>query len=129
MKVTKLKARALDYSYFINWLLVNGTFATATVCAAVDKNSFCLTFVNVVIVLYLITATLNATIPGILKNTAKRLKPTKIFMATELLYDAAMLTLLCLYAPWYTWTGYFIATIFSVNNLLKIRYYAATSPA
>lgn len=115
-------------SQTLTWLCVNGTFATATISATIGENSFCLTVVNVVIVLYLLSATLNATIPGILQNTAKRLKPTKIFMAIELLYDAAMLTLLCLYAPWYTWTGYFIATIFSVNNLLKIRYYAATIP-
>jgi hypothetical protein len=113
----------------LTWLCVNGTLAAITISATVGENSFCLTVVNVVIVFYLLLATLNATIPGILKNAAKRLKPTKIFMATELLYDAAMLTLLCLYAPWYTWIGYFIATIFSVNNLLKIRYYAITSPA
>jgi len=113
----------------VNWLLVNGTFAMVTISATIGENSFCLTVVNIVIVIYLLLAILNATIPGILQDTAKRLKPTKIYMATELLYDAAMLTLLCLYAPWYTWTGYFIAMAFSTNNLLKIRHYATMTPA
>ena len=113
----------------VNWLLVNGTFATAIICATIGENFFCLTVVNIVIAIYLLLAILNATTPGILQNTAKRLKPTKIFMATELLYDASMLTLLCLYAPWYTWTGYFIAMAFSTNNLLKIRHYATVTPA
>jgi hypothetical protein len=113
----------------LTWLLVNGTFAIVTISATIGENFFCLVVVNIVIVLCLLLAILNATTPGILQNTAKRLKPTKIFMATEMLYDAAMLTLLCLYAPWYTWTGYFIAIIFSVNNLLKIRHYATVTPA
>jgi hypothetical protein len=113
----------------VNWLLVNGTFATAIISATIDENFFCLTVVNIVIAIYLLLAILNATIPGILQDTAKSLKPTKIYMATELLYDASMLTLLCLYAPWYTWTGYFIAMAFSTNNLLKIRHYATVTPA
>jgi len=113
----------------VNWLLVNGTFAIGTILATVDENSFFLTVVNIVIAIYLLLAFLYATIPGILQDTAKSLKPTKIYMATELLYDAAMLTLLCLYAPWYTWIGYFIAMAFSTNNLLKIRHYATVTPA
>ena len=112
----------------VKWLLVNGTFATVAIFATVGENKSALNAVTFLTGLYLFASLVQITVPGILVAASQRLKPTKFFVALDVLYDGALLTLLCVYAPWYTWGMYLTAAIVSVYTMLTVRAYAATSP-
>jgi hypothetical protein len=108
----------------IYWLAVNGSYAVCAVMATVGANPSALIVINLLIALYLLLAFVSAMVPGVLQESAKRAKPTKISMTIDCLYDVAMLTLLCCYAPWYTWMMYLIAAAVSIYNIKRVREYA-----
>jgi len=109
----------------VRWLAVNGSFAVCAVMATVGENRFALGVITFLTAVYLLLILVSAMVPGVLRESAKRAKPTKIAMALDCLYDVAMLALLCCYAPWYTWGMYLVAAVVSVRNIERVRAYAA----
>jgi len=98
---------------FNRWLIVNGAFVVLILSAIIAESAWLLLFVNLLIFLWLFAFLL------IFFIEHPKTKMSTFLMVSDGIYDAGILTMLCLLTPWHTWTMYLVISAFSAYRLWK----------
>lgn len=110
-------------SFTVKWLATNFLFGGCVIYGTFAPSRLFIGLAVVATLYYLVTCLLTL-LPAVREIVIPKNPPiTRTRMVADFLFDAGMLTFLCVYAGWYLWLPYLIASAISVWFLLYIRTY------